>query len=223
MKKTALISVLVLLLATSFASAQNSLPATPTVHCDNAVIDYTLDANFFTLYDVSRYVVVTRLSDSHMEIMMLGNVLEGNTYPENTFGVAANFQPVGMSDIVPGLTPNTQYRIDLEVTGLDSATMSNINALWTDTITTPALSSINEPYAASTMSVFPNPVSEMLTVDGLHSGSSVTLTDLSGHIISQQQVQQELITVDVSLLTPGIYIVSCVYGDQKTAKRIVVQ
>src|SRR5688572_5550907 len=119
---------LLLLMAFSFlatAHAQNSLPVSCSVQSDKVILDYDLDSDFFGLYDVSRYIVVTRLSDSDMDILWLGKIFpDRNNYPDSTFGATTSFQTVAMSDSAILLLPNTQYRIDLEVSGLDSATMN---------------------------------------------------------------------------------------------------
>lgn len=63
--------------------------------------------------------------------------------------------------------------------------------------------SYNEPY------IYPNPASSLLNVE---SGSQITITvyDLSGHIVLSPVVADEKAAIDVNMLPRGLYIVGII-------------
>jgi hypothetical protein len=53
--------------------------------------------------------------------------------------------------------------------------------------------------------------------------AKVVLTDLNGKVLSSQQVAEQETVLDLSIYTPGVYIVTIQTGDQVLTQRIVKQ
>lgn len=65
------------------------------------------------------------------------------------------------------------------------------------------------------INVYPNPCSDVITVDG--KVSSVMISDLNGKILIESSKNQ----IDVSSLGEGIYFVQIICGDKKSVKKLV--
>jgi hypothetical protein len=53
--------------------------------------------------------------------------------------------------------------------------------------------------------------------------AKVVLTDLNGKVLSSQLVAEQETVLDLSIYTPGVYIVTIQTGDQVLTQRIVKQ
>lgn len=59
----------------------------------------------------------------------------------------------------------------------------------------------------STIRCYPNPAQEQVTVEGLSIGEKVTITGLTGEVVLEQIVQQETMSLNVTNLASGTYLV----------------
>jgi chitodextrinase len=113
-----------------------------------------------------------------------------------------------------------RWKFNLVSTGTTSARMSDRTAL-----------TIEEPGAVSAFSLQlkPNPASSNVSVlytSGSAGEATISLTDMSGHVVVHKKVKLEAGTnnlqMDVSALPGGIYIVKMMAGGKTTAARLVV-
>jgi len=58
----------------------------------------------------------------------------------------------------------------------------------------------------STISVFPNPVQETLTVKGVKKDAKITLYDMSGGLLQTVTSQENITNINVSSLQQGVYL-----------------
>ncbi len=79
--------------------------------------------------------------------------------------------------------------------------------------------SIDNPDALAALRLYPNPATDRVTIDGLPQGSTVALFDAHGRNI--QTIKQS--SIDVSSLTPGLYILRIQTPDGITVRKIVKQ
>ena len=71
--------------------------------------------------------------------------------------------------------------------------------------------------ADSSVYVFPNPVKSILTVAGAHKDAIINLYSLAGTLLKSIPAQETAINIDVTSLSPGIYLLRV---EDKTVKFI---
>ena len=83
---------------------------------------------------------------------------------------------------------------------------------------------VTEPFMASSITAYPNPVVDELVISGLRSGSwTLTMRDVLGAVVISEQGNAEgPWTVDVSGLTSGAYLLEVSNGTDRSAQRIIV-
>jgi len=79
--------------------------------------------------------------------------------------------------------------------------------------------SVTEMEASFTL--YPNPANDRVTISGWDTNASVTITDISGRVIRQEQLRSN--QIDTAMLTEGIYVVSLTEGTKTASKRLVIQ
>jgi YD repeat-containing protein len=80
----------------------------------------------------------------------------------------------------------------------------------------------NEPVRLAEVSVYPNPVTDVLTVSGVQAGVTLTVVSLSGHTVLRQTLADTQTTLSVSSLPSGIYFVT-VRSDKGTATFKIIK
>ncbi len=74
------------------------------------------------------------------------------------------------------------------------------------------------------LSIFPNPVADILTVSGMTNDLSViTLTDQLGRVVATQNVTSMSTTFDVISLEAGVYAVSITTGGNSTTRMVSIK
>lgn len=81
------------------------------------------------------------------------------------------------------------------------------------------VSGVEEPMQNSTLTFFPNPATEYISVSGLitNENYSATLTDLAGRIVSNQAITSNDNRVDLTGLARGVYVLTIYDGDRSCA------
>jgi len=81
---------------------------------------------------------------------------------------------------------------------------------------------IKETSGNKTFRIFPNPVKDILTVEGLENVSKILITNVAGNTILQQNNKNASVNINLSSLPPGIYFV-VLYQDlyQKSTHKII--
>ena len=75
----------------------------------------------------------------------------------------------------------------------------------------------------ASIKAFPNPVSDMLTIDGLEGSKQIRLLDTKGQVLQQWQTADTQALLDVSSYTNGVYWIELQQGDAIRLIRIVKQ
>lgn len=77
------------------------------------------------------------------------------------------------------------------------------------------------------LTVYPNPATDVVTIGGLETGTqyAATVVDISGRTVISESVNAGQNTLDVSFLSPGLYVLSVVdeYGIRSGVQRLVVE
>jgi hypothetical protein len=77
--------------------------------------------------------------------------------------------------------------------------------------------SVPEYLTTDIISVYPNPVTSLLTIEGLAENSFVTITDLAGKILFHKTAREKFL-IDLSELENGVYILHSSAGVKKIVK-----
>ncbi len=83
------------------------------------------------------------------------------------------------------------------------------------------ITSVTEPVEEGSINLYPNPVSDDLTVRAARDISSICLYDMRGTVILTQQVDGPEAVVDMSALTPGVYIIRIFTSEGSIPRRVV--
>jgi hypothetical protein len=84
-------------------------------------------------------------------------------------------------------------------------TASQVTEVYTNNDLTTA--SIENSSEINLFKVFPNPANEKVTISNIEAGSTVSLVDLSGKIISQTTANSSSLTIPISDFNAGVYFV----------------
>jgi uncharacterized delta-60 repeat protein len=103
--------------------------------------------------------------------------------------------------------------------GNNTASVNNIN------ITANDADEINEIKSTSLFHIYPNPVTDILHIEGLSATSSaiISITSLSGIIFQKAIVKNSEYALNVSLLKPGIYNISIAQNNTVTNLKFIKQ
>jgi hypothetical protein len=73
----------------------------------------------------------------------------------------------------------------------------------------------------NSFSLMPNPANDRVTVAGWETSASVTIRDISGRLVRQENLRNNII--ETSMLTDGLYIVTLTEGTKTASMQLVVQ
>jgi YD repeat-containing protein len=79
----------------------------------------------------------------------------------------------------------------------------------------------NEQVTLTEVSVYPNPVTDVLTVSGVQAGATLTVTSLSGSTVVRKTLADTQTTLSVSSLPSGIYFVTVRSGKGTATFKII--
>ncbi len=71
------------------------------------------------------------------------------------------------------------------------------------------------------LDIYPNPTSNILNIESSEAIQSISVYNIAGAMVLHQNTQSELVNLDMSLLTNGLYYVSLNYGDKIIVKKVV--
>lgn len=77
-----------------------------------------------------------------------------------------------------------------------------------------------EEHEADQVSIYPNPVDDMLHIDGVTTGTSITLYDMTGRLVLSDRAYGGAMTFDMSALKRGVYLCRIQNRTYKIVKRI---
>lgn len=90
----------------------------------------------------------------------------------------------------------------------------------------PSLSEPSVNDKPNRISVYPNPASNTISIDMrslMNENAVIKLYDMSGRVVIIRQLLGSTVTLDVSALTKGVYILECTSGIQSTWHRVVLE
>lgn len=76
-----------------------------------------------------------------------------------------------------------------------------------------------EEHEADKVSIYPNPVDDMLHIDGVTTGTSITLYDMTGRLVLSDRAYGGAMTFDMSALKRGVYLCRIQNRTYKIVKR----
>jgi len=114
----------------------------------------------------------------------------------------------------PDADGNGSY-LRLKGTSLDNSLAENWEASY-DVIT-----SADEPVADLALNLYPNPVGDLLTVRAETEISSICVYSLGGTIMLMQEANTREATVDMSAMSPGVYIIRVFTREGSFPRRVV--
>ena len=76
-----------------------------------------------------------------------------------------------------------------------------------------------EEHEAGQVSIYPNPVDDMLHIDGVTTGTSITLYDMTGRLVLSDRAYGGAMTFDMSALKRGVYLCRIQNRTYKIVKR----
>jgi hypothetical protein len=74
---------------------------------------------------------------------------------------------------------------------------------------------------ASSLKVYPNPANNVITVDSFKTIESITIVNLLGQEVILKNTNSESVTLDISSLQNGIYILKTTVGGSTATSRII--
>jgi len=165
-------------------------PANSTLGPGLCVIIAANAAVFQTRYGFSPFGQFTRHLSNSGEMLLIadafGNVIDLVEYADRTPW--------------PDADGNGSY-LQLRDLALDNSLPESWDA------STQVITSVTEPIEEVSINIYPNPVSDVLTVRAARDISSICLYDMRGTVILTQQVDGPETNVDMSALSPGAYII----------------
>jgi len=82
---------------------------------------------------------------------------------------------------------------------------------------------ISENKNVDAISIFPNPATESVQLNNVVAGSKIILTDLSGQIVQEETAQNDNVKMNLDNVSPGIYFVKVVSGEEVSTVKLVVR
>ena len=81
------------------------------------------------------------------------------------------------------------------------------------------MSNAVEEHEADQVSIYPNPVDDMLHIEGVTTGTSITLYDMTGRLVLSDRAYGGAMTFDMSALKRGVYLCRIQNRTYKIVKR----
>ena len=200
-----------------------------TVKEDNGL--YSLQVSIFTIknaddVDAANVQMTARVTCS-------GGYFNGalDAYIFRYGGTSICYAKSDVFDLTPGETKVIKFNVPFpkgEVGVTYQAGIFNYNHNRCEKLTTlkeftvTANSGIDDVEADGTLDIFPNPAVDEVTVKCNGSISQVLIYDLAGKQVAQSQAQAgDACTIDVSRLTPGVYVMKIATSNGWTTKRLM--
>lgn len=82
----------------------------------------------------------------------------------------------------------------------------------------------NDNFNPNTVSVYPNPANERLTIKSLETIKNISITDMQGKIVYQNDFKEgNLQTIDVTPFAKGIYTISIAIEDNVVHQKLILK
>ena len=71
--------------------------------------------------------------------------------------------------------------------------------------------------------LYPNPASSVVTIDGVEGKAEVTVTDMAGRTLGKFEMQNAKYEYDISHLSVGTYFLRIASGDDVVVRKLIVK
>jgi len=163
-----------------------------------------------------RTVLVTSTLGTGGSVTLNWNLYEGRPFTNAILmesvsgGPFAPIATLGSTVTSYTFTPSgtgVAYRLDIVVPGGGCApSKSTAYNVISSNIVYPYATSINNTVAANTVRVYPNPVNEFVTIDGIAKGDKIVLYNVLGEKVGDWNSTDAKITIDMKEFAAGMYI-----------------
>lgn len=181
-------------------------PANATITANQSIYLASNPTQFQLRYGMTAFGAFTRNLSNSTQKLVLADAF-GNTIDTVEYFDAAPW---------PDADGNGSY-LQLISTTLDNNLASSWVAVGEATLSSPIF------LASNTVNVAPNPVSNILTVEGLHAIKSIQIFDVLGNLIFHSDEKSKTHKIDCSAFAQGIYILTIVDANSTTFKKIMKQ
>jgi len=197
----------------------------------NSTVDIDYDVNILEDYPAGNYRVQTVV----VENRTTGNV--ANNGETEFFYVMMDMMPDENGSPISGLTKGNTINItetadlassfveefyDLKVVVWveNTQTKEVMNSAWATIVQTVG----TEENALASASIYPNPAQDFFTIElGDRSNFTVEVVNTTGQQVLVADYQEtQSATINTSTLSPGVYMVNVISGNEKTTQRVVI-
>ena len=112
-------------------------------------------------------------------------------------------------------------QVFIELAGLDFYSASNNNEMYLDNLTMAAGLIGTEDFTADKFSVYPNPVKDMLNIKSSSSVDNVTVYDILGKVVLQENPGKISPAINMSGLASGSYLVKVTIGNSSKTVKVL--
>ena len=123
----------------------------------------------------------------------------------------------GTSYTITGLTADMAYDVYVR-----SVCAEGVTSAWSDAVEFTTLENQGiDDVANAAISLYPNPASSTVTIDGISGEATVTVVDMNGRVVITTQTLSDSVTLSLSDLAQGAYFVR-ITGEQVNAIRKLI-
>lgn len=190
--------------------------------------DWSTAFRFTTVYQLTIAPTLVSPLDGTTNIQTLGTSLVWNPLPavtgyeceladNNQFQNAVIITSTAVTCNTGALVSNTTYYWRVHAT--NGSGFSPWSPVWS--FTTVNTTGIDEPDGFVKLTLFPNPASTGIIIQGVEEGGSVFVTDATGRLLMQEEHGRGTFVVDISRLPPGMYLLTCRTDDRYRYARFI--
>lgn len=156
-------------------------------------------------------------------------------FSSNISIIGADWKQLNMStfafDVVDSLTyfvknANNEYwkLVFTKFLSGSNATTGTGRAVFNKLDVTPAVGLLNKAAAVNNLVIYPNPANSNISVsfNTVAPTSTVSIMDLSGRLVLQQQATEGNLNINVSAISKGLYLLQVVNGNNVSTKKISI-
>ncbi|RYJ44351.1 T9SS type A sorting domain-containing protein [Flavobacterium beibuense] len=169
------------------------------------------------------YVSSNTLIEDYTAVAFVKALNPDNNYSLDVYATAELIEGENFTITVPAdqLTSGLLVQFGFSVTGLNgNPAHENDNG---NIVVTEAQELDTDSFSHNTLTLHPNPVSDMLTIANTQLVKNISIYNMMGQKVMENAPQQETAAVNVSSLTSGVYIISVSDSEAETTARFIKQ
>lgn len=190
-----------------------------TASAIRVVVDNLLNSN---LLDVNTFEMI---NSSHNYIVeTTGNLLKWTFQDINLASHLASI-PDSQGYIYYKIKPKPGFTVGTIIPNAADIYFDFNPAVITETFNTEFVTTLsNDNFNSNTVSVYPNPANESLTIKSLGTIKNISITDMQGKIVYENDFKEgNLQTINVSPLAKGIYTISIAIDDNVVHQKLILK